>query len=123
MKRKYQPSNGTEGMYFTEEHCMQCLHCDPDPDGKKQCEIMMRSFLYSVNDPEYPSEWTYDENDKPTCTNWQKWDWGNDGDPDDRDNPKAPPPPPDPNQLDMFPLYPDETVFEKAEPVRLVNSI
>ena len=23
MKRKYQPSNGTEGIHFTEENCMQ----------------------------------------------------------------------------------------------------
>lgn len=52
----------------------------------------------SVNDKEYPKEWTYDENDKPICTKWQKWDWGNDGDPDDPENPNAPIPD-DPNQL------------------------
>lgn len=115
MKRKYQPSNGTEGMWFTEKFCDQCLHQDPNPEGDKHCDIFCRSFVYSVKDPEYPSEWTYDDEGNPTCTNWQKWDWGNDGDPDDPDNPKAPPPPPDPNQLDMFPLYPDETVFEKEE--------
>jgi len=112
---KYQPSNGTEGMEFIEDHCMNCLHCNPDPEGEKQCEILMRSMVYSAEQPEYPSEWTYDEKDKPTCTSWQKWDWGNDGDPDEPDNPKAPPPPPDPNQLAMFPLYPDELDFSELK--------
>jgi hypothetical protein len=95
----YRPSNGTEGMGFTDEYCMQCLHCDPDPDGEKQCDIMMRSFCYNTNEPEYPTEWCY-VYDKPTCTNWQKWDWGND---DNRTPPPEPEPiePSDPSQLMM----------------------
>ena len=105
---KYQPSNGSEGDYFTDKYCMNCLHCDPDPKGSKQCEILMRTLIYHVSDPEYPNEWCYDENDKPQCTSWQKWDWENDGDPDDPDNPKAPPLPPAPNQLGLFPLSPKE---------------
>ncbi|MEE9573009.1 MAG: hypothetical protein V3W20_08180 [Candidatus Neomarinimicrobiota bacterium] len=95
---KYQPSNGTEGMYFEEEHCLQCINCDPHPCGDKQCQIWCNALCYSINDPEYPEEWVYDDNDKPTCTNHVKWDWGEDGDPDDPDNPKAPKPVPD-NQL------------------------
>lgn len=98
--KKYRPSNGTEGEYFMDKHCMNCLHCDPDPDGAKQCEILMRAMCYSVNDEEYPTEWTYID-DKPTCTKWQKWDWGNDGDPDDDNNPKSPIVY-DPNQLMLF---------------------
>lgn len=90
MSRKYQPSNGTEGEWFIDKHCMQCIHCDPDPDGEKQCEILCATFVYNVSEPEYPKEWTYDENENPTCTEWVKWDWGEDGDPDDPDNPKAP---------------------------------
>lgn len=96
--RKYRPSNGTEGEYFVDEHCMNCFHCDPDPCGKKQCDILCRSLIYNTSDPEYPKEWVYDENDKPTCTAWKKWDWGNDGNPDDPENPKFVPPD-DPNQL------------------------
>lgn len=114
----YRPSNGTEGMSFEEDHCLQCLHCDPNPGGKKQCGIWGRAVMHNISDPEYPREWQY-KDDKPICTNWKKWDWGNDGDPDDPDNPKAPPPPPDPNQLNIFPLYPKETDFDKKEEVQI----
>ena len=113
--RPYRPSSGTEGMWFEEKFCMQCLHCDPNPDGAKQCDILCRAFCFDIGEEHYPNEWVYDVNDQPTCTNWQKWDWGNDGDPDDPDNPKAPPPPPDPNQLDLFPLYPSEEHYDKNQ--------
>lgn len=119
MRRKYIPSNGTEGEWFIDKYCMNCLHCDPNPEGPKQCDILGRTLVYGVDDPEYPSEWCYDENDKPQCTNYQKWDWGNDGDPDDPENPKAPPPPTDPNQLNMFPLYPDELHFDLKKPEKM----
>lgn len=111
--KSYIPSNGTEGMWFAEKFCEQCIHCNPDPSKKPQCDIMARAWLHGINDKEYPTEWVYDENGEPTCLAHVKWDWGNDGDPEDPDNPNAPPPPPDPNQLNLFPLYPDETVFEK----------
>ncbi|MCB0739202.1 MAG: hypothetical protein KDC92_16955 [Bacteroidetes bacterium] len=65
----------------------------------------MRSMCYSINDPEYPTEWVYVDN-KPTCTKWVKWDWGNDGDPDDPDNPKVPLVD-DPNQLVLFSVADD----------------
>lgn len=111
--RKYQPSNGTEGEYFTDQFCMQCIHCDPDPEGDKQCDILCATLCYNVKDPEYPEEWIYDKEDNPTCTAWVKWDWGNDGDPDDLDNPKAPIPE-DPNQLCM-PFILDEIGENKKE--------
>lgn len=122
--RKYQPSNGTEGMWFIDEHCMNCLHCDPNPDGEKQCMILGNSMAYSINDPEYPKEWIYVE-DKPTCTKWQKWDWGNDGNPDDPDNPKAPKPdePINLDQLKLFPLYPDESTFESKKPIKINHAL
>jgi len=100
--KKYQPSNGTEGMYFTDAHCMQCLNCDPDPNGAKQCKIWLNTMLHNVNDPGYPKEWIYDEDNKPTCTAWVKWDWNDKGDPDDPDNPNKPPIPYNPNQLLLF---------------------
>ena len=108
----YQPSNGTEGDCVLESFCWQCLHCNPDPEGEKQCQILMKTLCYSWKDPEYPKEWTYTEEGRPTCTAHVKWDWNRDGDPDDPDNPIAPPPPPDPNQLDLFPLYPNDIHFE-----------
>ncbi len=115
MNRKYQPSNGCEGMWFTEEYCMQCLHCDPHPCGDKQCEILCATMVFDINDKEYPKEWVYDENDNPICTKWQKWDWGNDGDPDDDNNPNKPPyEPQDPNQLMMFSIADD--ILENHKP-------
>ena len=103
----YHPSNGTEGMSFMEDFCLQCIHDNPDLDSPKKCEILTATMCFYPTDPEYPKEWIY-KNGYPVCTKFQKWDWGNDGDPDDPDNPKAPPPPPDPMQLDLFPLFPSE---------------
>ena len=115
IENSYCPSNGTEGAMFMEEFCMHCLHCDPDPNGKKQCEIMLATMLYHPPDPQYPLEWQYDTLGHPTCTKHVHWDWGENGDPDDPDNPNRPPDPPDPNQLDLFPVYPDERQYEKFE--------
>ena len=117
MPRKYQPSNGSEGDYFMSEFCMNCINCDPDPDGKKQCDILGRTLCLGVDDPNYPTEWIYNDNDEPTCTAWVKWDWGKDGDPDDPENPKAPIPE-DPNQL-CFPFIMDEIGIPKTE---LINT-
>lgn len=120
--KSYRPSNGTEGIWFEEKFCMQCINCNPDPNGKKQCEIMMRAFLYDIGDEKYPNEWIYDENDKASCTAWVKWDWGNDGDPDDPDNPKAPIPD-DPNQL-CLPFILDEIGVPKTvQKTQLLNHI
>lgn len=96
--RHYRPSNGTEGTCFEEKFCMNCINCDPNPNGKKQCDIWMHAIMFDLNDEEYPKEWVYDHEDNPTCTAHVKWDWGNDGNPDDPDNPKVVPPD-DPNQL------------------------
>lgn len=98
---KYRPSNGTEGDCFTHDHCGQCIHekfWHTQKHGDKQCEIFSRTLLYNHWEPQYPSEWTYNEIGEPVCTEFKKWDWGNDGDPDDPQNPKAPTPI-DPNQL------------------------
>jgi hypothetical protein len=116
----FMPSNGTEGEMFNCAFCERCIHekwTHTQKDGDKKCDILSRSFIhwYEPNHPDYPKEWKYNEEGWPVCTEWVKWDWGNDGDPDNPDNPKAPPPPPDPNQLDMFPLYPDERTFEPTK--------
>lgn len=100
---------------FMEDYCMNCIHCDPDPEGEKQCDILCRTMVFSVNDPEYPGEWTYDDDGKPTCTEWVKWDWGNDGDPDDPNNGRPIGPSNDPNQLGLFPLYPDERTYSEKD--------
>lgn len=100
--RKYRPSNGTEGMWFEEQFCCQCINQHPDPEKGKNCDIACATFCYDLNDPEYPKEWCYDENDKPTCTAFVKWDWGN-WDDDEGFNEPPPVVPDDPNQL-CFPF-------------------
>lgn len=108
--KKYRPSNGTEGEYFMESHCYQCIH---DNGNDKICDILMRSMFCGIEDKEYPEEWTYDESGKATCTAWKKWDWGRDGDPNDPDNPNYRPPDIDnPAQL-MMPFIFDEIGVSK----------
>lgn len=120
----YRPSTGTEGMDFEYEFCQHCIHQNPDPNSKKQCDILFRAFWYNIGEEKYPREWQY-LNDQGICTAFTKWDWGN-GDPDDPDNPLAPTPPPPPNQLNLFPLYPNELTYKQHEskisvPYALIN--
>ena len=108
--KPYRPSNGTEGMYFIAEFCEQCIHekwMHTQCEGDKKCDILSRSLIYDLDDPEYPEEWIYKDG-KPICTEHQHWDWwggpwGNDF--------QEPPPEPinDPNQL-MFPFMIDEII-------------
>ena len=99
--RKYQPSNGSEGDMFISKFCMKCIHNDPHIDGFKNCNILSETMMYHVTDDEYPSEWTFDDRGKPTCTQWREWDWDEKGNPDDPSNPNYVQPE-DPNQLKLF---------------------
>jgi len=66
---KYQPSNGTDGDIFRARFCDQCAHENLGDDADEDpCEILGRTFAYSIDHKNYPSEWTYDENGEPTCT-------------------------------------------------------
>jgi hypothetical protein len=83
MSRRYTPSNGTEEWGFIKAFCWNCVHekwMHTLEHGDKKCDILNRSMIYSIEDEEYPKEWIYDENGKPTCTAWKEWDWKN-GDP------------------------------------------
>jgi hypothetical protein len=117
----YRPSNGTEGMIFTEQFCDHCLHENPDPNSRRKCELLTASMCFAPTEPEYPKEWIYDALGHPVCTKFINWNWNKNGDPDDPDNPLAPPPPPDPNQLDLFPLYPHEEIFSKPVVIALTS--
>ena len=64
----YRPSNGTEGDMFEVLFCNKCKH-----DTKDQaCEILMRTMIFGVGDPEYPKEWVYDSEGCPKCTAFEK---------------------------------------------------
>ena len=102
---RFMPSNGSEGMIFVENFCMQCIHekfMHTQNHNDKKCEIFDNSLL---NDrPCFNRdlnldgwEWFMDkECQNWKCRQWQKWDWGN-----DPDNLNEPPEPPfhDPDQL------------------------
>lgn len=64
--RLYRPSNGSEGMDFIERTCTHCIH--NDPEYINGCLIQARSMAYHIDHAEYPKEWVYDDNDRPSCT-------------------------------------------------------
>jgi len=80
-ENSYLPSNGTEGMIFEDNFCSHCIH--DNPVKEKYCPIITAAMCFSPTEPEYPKEWIIKDG-HPTCTNYLKWDWGNDGDPTDR---------------------------------------
>jgi hypothetical protein len=61
--KPYRPSNGTEGMIFEERFCD---HCTKGFD----CQIFINAFLFDIGDADYPEEWIYDQDGRPTCTAW-----------------------------------------------------
>lgn len=66
MAIKYRPSNGTEGEIFMDYYCCNCEH---EWDNEEEaCDILGRSGAFDVDDPNYPEEWTYNDEGKPTCT-------------------------------------------------------
>lgn len=65
--RLFQPSNGTHGDCFIAGHCERCAKYPHSSDAKNQCMILLRTFAYSITDPEYPREWRYVDGE-PTCT-------------------------------------------------------
>jgi len=72
MTKSYQPSSGTEGDYFMAEFCDRCKHNTWDPDKSEGgCMILLNTMCYDIKDKEYPKEWIYDDNNKPTCTKFE----------------------------------------------------
>ena len=68
--RPYRPSNGTEGMCFTETFCDRCekdARYRETNDGEDGCPLLAASMLYDIGEAEYPSEWIEDERG-PRCT-------------------------------------------------------
>lgn len=69
--KPYRPSNGTEGMIFTDAYCDRCekdaLYRESN-DGKDGCPLLANSMLYEVGEEGYPTEWKFGEDRTPTCT-------------------------------------------------------
>ena len=69
MSKKYRPSNGYEGADFMAHFCDRCKRDEAFQAGTgDSCPIVAATMAYSVNDPEYPSEWVYDAEGYALCT-------------------------------------------------------
>lgn len=68
MSKKYRPSNGTEGEAFQSQWCDRCAK-------QADCEIVAKTMMYSVDEPEYPEEWRRDDEGwpgNPRCEAFEK---------------------------------------------------
>ena len=103
--KPYQPTSGSEQMYFTDKFCFQCAFCDPDPNGPTQCDILAKMMALDVNDPNYPEELVYDDRNG-ICTKHFKWDWKKFGAPESAEKKGKPvnelPTIKNPNQTNLF---------------------
>jgi len=100
--RRWQPSNGTEGMMFVGEFCEHCIRekfMNTQKHGDMQCEILNNSLLNERpcfdKDLKFDGwEWFSSEDfTMHKCNQYKDWDWDK-GDP-------PPSVPYDPNQLVM----------------------
>ncbi len=66
--KKWKPSNGSIGSSFMCAFCNKCIHDDVDFGGRDGCDILARTLIHNITDPDYPSEWTYDDEGDPVCT-------------------------------------------------------
>jgi len=58
----YRPSNGTEGMIFMERFCNHCT------EDQTTCAVLTNAVLFNIGEKDYPPEWKYDGDGRPTCT-------------------------------------------------------
>lgn len=63
--QKWRPSNGSEGDAFIEGWCSRCTR-----DADQDCRILAATFVYDVEEAEYPSEWQIGADGQPKCTAW-----------------------------------------------------
>ena len=61
--KPYRPSNGTEGMIFEERFCD---HCAKSECGSG-CWIYSAALVFDIDHSDYPKEWRYDQDGRPTC--------------------------------------------------------
>lgn len=73
--RPFRPSNGTNGMIFDDAWCSNCERDKAwrEDENNEPCDILSRTFVYAVDDPQYPTEWVeddvpYTQDSNPRCT-------------------------------------------------------
>lgn len=67
--QKYRPSNGFEGEIFMERFCYRC-----QKDKDQNCEIILGTMVFGVDEEEYPLEWQYGSDGQPICTSFDPAD-------------------------------------------------
>ena len=68
-RKPCRPANGTDGEIFHAMYCERCEKENFDPhSGQGGCEILLRSWVHDIGEPQYPSEWVYGDDGRPTCT-------------------------------------------------------
>lgn len=66
--RSYRPSNGTEGMLFTDRFCDRCTKDDGE---ELLCPILTATLIHAPGEEDYPPEWI--EGDAgPRCTAFEE---------------------------------------------------
>jgi hypothetical protein len=75
MGKKYRPACGSEGANFIDRWCYSCKRDEAfrNDDGDS-CPIVANSFVFDVDDPRYPSEWTFNDEGRPICTAFEPVD-------------------------------------------------
>lgn len=65
----FRPCNGTHGDAFISAWCGNCERDRKWRESEiEPCEILGRTLAYGIDDPEYPQEWRYDQDDNAVCT-------------------------------------------------------
>ena len=75
---KWRPSNGSEGMEFIGSWCGTCQldkvqngEVPADKAGKDDlCQIIGDTFIYDVEDHQYPKAWCINDDGQPCCTSY-----------------------------------------------------
>ena len=73
--KPYKPYSAEEGIVFEDRFCNQCKRDQKyfeTMDGADSCDIHNRGQCFLSSDEDFPPEWSYDENEKPTCTAFEK---------------------------------------------------
>jgi hypothetical protein len=65
---KYRPSNNTEGHVFCDQFCNRCIK----QFAAVNCRIEGATMAFLIDEDDYPKEWVYGEDGKPTCTSFVK---------------------------------------------------
>lgn len=68
MPEKYRPTTDIDRDIHMELYCFNCKRFGNPMAGDLYCSIAAATYSNDISAPNYPAEWTYDENGAPTCT-------------------------------------------------------